>query len=210
MTQKQKDEDVDGITRNHIEQVENIGRAIVELSTVDFPISTVDEAVLNEAENIIETLRYHDEEWAAAWDQTHQIMEQYNSHVSIDIHEQDRFMIDLTTETDHTILSVTVKPRQGKCNLFAEYENGRGWDVFYEGTSSNVDVLDIGRKVASTQLTLIASTTESPAQVLDLWQTKLSPRRWTQSHWGDTRGVGRQSVCNQVREAKEKLNYDTL
>lgn len=201
---------------DHVEAVQNLARAVVEISRVDVPeLEVTDEMIIEEEHGEwIETDR--DEDWWDAWSEIYAIVDRNDGAMvgdgqmrpGVDPH---RRFDEVTRETDWTSLVVKVYA-SGEVDILAEFDtgSGRSWEVLFDGrvSAEKPDAIKLGRQVASAELAILASETGSCADTLDYWQTALSPNAFRQRQWGNIRGVGRQTVNDRRRSAKDTLDIE--
>jgi hypothetical protein len=93
-------------------------------------------------------------------------------------------------------------------SILAEYYRGDGdnWYVLFEGrlSNKNIDTIELGRRVAETELTRLTCKTGSTAETLDCWQTKIYPDEFSQQNWASIRDVNRQTVNDRLSSASDK------
>lgn len=196
---------------DHREAVQDLARAVYKIAAVDVPeLEITDGMVMEEmhGDNWIETQQ--DDNWWGAWCEIYDIVENHGAAEIGDNQikpgvEPHRRYDEVRAKTEWTSLSVKVYAA-GDVRILAEYDNStQSWVVLYEGRPSNnpVDPIQLGREVASSELAHLAEATGSAKVALDYWQTS---EWYRQRQWADIRGVGRQTVNDSVREAKNALD----
>jgi len=197
---------------SHIDAIQNLARAVIEISQVDVPeLEVTDEMIIEEEDSSWYELE-QDEAWWNAWCEIYDIVvEKFGSPDIPDNQirpevEPHRQYDSVRVKNQWISLRVSVYA-DGHVRVLAEYNNGddKSWAILFDSDASEADAIDIGREVASAEQTIIALNTGSCAETLDYWQTQLSPAKWTQRRWSDVRGVGRQTVSDRKNAAEETL-----
>jgi len=192
-----------------MKSVRELAKKVYRLSQIEVPeLSRSEQNIVEESDGT----RYYDIEadndWWEAWCEICDIIGDSKitfEKIRPDIDQHRQFMT-IKSETRHTSLSVSVYA-DGDMSILAEYYRGDGsWDILFEGRHSNknIDPIELGRRVAETELTRLACKTGSTAETLDYWQTNISPREFSQRNWASIRDVNRQTVNDRVSSASDK------
>lgn len=202
---------------DHMAAVRDLARAIHEIATVEVPeLDITDEMIVGgtSGDELIETQR--DDDWWDAWCEIYDIVERHggaevgNSQMRMDVEPHRRYD-RIHANTDWTALTVEVYAN-GDVRMTAEYDaaTGPSWHGLYDGRVERnpPDPIQLGREIASAELAVLARATGSDADALDYWQTQVAPGAFTQQRWADVRGVGRQTVNDRKRSAKEALGIE--
>ena len=202
-----------------IDAIQELAQTVIDVAQVDVPeLEVTDEMIVEEEEPNrpwIETEQ--DEEWWDAWCEIHDIVvaehgapDIPDNRIRPDVEPHRRYdSIKVSTEWTSLVVKVYAS---GRVNILAEYDNGSdgSWAVLVDEDAETIDPLEVGRDVASAELTILTHQTQSAVETLDYWQTELSPRQWRQRKWADVRGVGNQAVSNAKTSAEAALTPNTI
>lgn len=121
--------------------------------------------------------------------------------------EDNYWFVDFYNRNDFAVLSCTITT-WGDNILLAEYDTINGRGILWEGKvgGNPPSIPEVMLTVASGELALLTSQTGSCKVALDYWQTEMSPREYTQKDWSEIRGVGRQTVNDSVRSARNNID----
>lgn len=204
----------------HIEAIQNLADAVIELTEFDVPELEFNGKLLYEDPEKIIEIEAH-EEFYAAYTEFFDIVTSVGKEDGLDEelqlkkpnHERHLEVTGTKYIDGERVVSLTAQMYgNGDINILAEYTiPGRGWETMYQGYCSDnnqPDKIDIGREVASAELSILSNELGSPAQVLDYWQTNRSDRKLYQSSWADVRGKSNQTVSDNVRAARDELSTD--
>lgn len=82
------------------------------------------------------------------------------------------------------------------------------WHTAIDHWYPDLKQVDIGRYIAKAELSILAGELGSNAETLDYWMAECvdyHDEQWDQSKWAKARNVSRQSVSQNVRDAKQKI-----
>jgi hypothetical protein len=204
---------------HHIEAVRELGRVVIELSQIDLPeLQETDNMIVEETSGQTWIEVEQDDVYWNAWCDVYEVVtgigseDSMDEDLSPDTPKHQRFQeVTATGSVDGervTSLNVAVYA-DGDMRIHAEYLPHRGgsWKTLYEGRLSVTapDLVDIGREIASAELTYLVHETSSDADALDYWQTHRRDGWYSQSVWADIRGVGRQTVNDRKRSTEKAI-----
>lgn len=212
MTDGGQDVAAKGDYDEHIEEIRSLANAVIEISNVDVPVLEVSDGMIVGEPGGRDWIDVEqDEQHWNAWCEIYNIVDDHGRSPEIenrllpDVESYLRYQ-SVNARTEYTSLGVKVYA-DGHINILAEYDIGdeSSMAVMFDDDASELDPVEIGRTVASAELSLLVRATGSDAAALDYWQTRRSDGWYRQQSWADVRGVGRQSVNDQVRKAKDAL-----
>lgn len=93
----------------------------------------------------------------------------------------------------------------GTLVITTEFQIHDGWGTFISERAEELKPLDVGRRIASIELAVLAHELNSPAETLDYWMTT-EQYTYSQAIWAKVRNVSRQTVNDRVQSARSKLN----
>lgn len=214
-------------------KIDDVDVPFIELPEVDFPEELTAENIINgEEENSKRIMREYIEDkkveingetveeidiegvnkWWDAWCEIREIIEgtfEGDVEANSATLDEDEQYDNMSVRNEFMNFSIDVYA-SGDVYYVAEYAvdiESNVWGMLYEGFSDvdGLNQIQLGREVARAELAIIINTTESAAETVDYWQTKIDITGWNQKAWADVRGVGRQTVNDRVRSAVDSL-----
>lgn len=208
--------------KSYSQTLSSMGRVIMRISRIEIPDLTVPDSDPDDRMTVsdwVDIARGTDY-WEALSDIREIVDEDVPSHdITFDafpplVHEELHSRIkgeQLLQDTKIGKLSITYTTK-GRLTILAEYKpsDDASWQRLHKSTQPSDDVkpIELGRKIASAELSYLAAETGSCAAALDYWQTHSRESFLKQSDWAAIRGVNRQTVNDRVRDAKEQLEPD--
>lgn len=204
--------------KKKIEDVHTMAEAMRQLKSVDVPpIDTSDEGEITFSEATIDDIdidRAND--WWGSWCEIRDIVnENFDTGVGKSGESATltlgRNWGTMRIETDHIKFEVNL---YGSSSIYviAQYALSENFSdtgrEIYSRPTDEIDEVELGRSVAAAEQEILAYATESAAETLDYWHTELDPHMYvstSQTSWAEIRGVGRQTVSDRVRSAKESF-----
>ena len=207
---------------SYSDAIRTMGQIITEISQADLPELTISDTELGEEATVTDWVELaQDTDYWAAWTNIQETVREHTTHyeVSYDLYSKptstslsSSIFVELFSHKKRIgIISINYSGH-GEMTVIGEYlhPGTEAWDVFYEGLSPfrDIDAINMGRKIASVELSYLTAEIGSCAPALDFWQTHPETGWYRQSEWADLRGVNRQTVNDRLRDAKEQLEQD--
>jgi hypothetical protein len=198
----------------HIDTVQSLARTLNKISNVDVPELNITDNMLIEESNGSNWYEVQlDDNWWEAWCEIYDIVETEMGNANIgesnmqpEVEDRRRYD-EMWAKTDWTSLRVRVYG-DGDVHMLAEYTraDGRSDVMFHNHLSFETpDAIELGRMVASTELGVLMSETQSCADTLDYWKTEMTPHPISQRKWRTIREVSHPTVNDCVQSASDAL-----
>jgi hypothetical protein len=203
-----------------INEVQTLAKSIADLAAIDAPELDVTDDMIQELEDGRKTIQPGDDsEWEEAWSAIKATLGDHFDDVAEELIQMSpstdpngRFK-EIEARSESTLINIELN-QSGTLSVLARFDMGDGGHritFFHDtlGSSDPVSEIELGERVVSAELAILASETHSSAQALDTWQTTSSPIEFSQAKWGSILGIGTEAVSNSVRDTDSDAGLES-